>query len=47
MVGVSPDGMGDSDMDRATGLRSVGSFVPPEVGVMDEVDLRVLGVFLA
>lgn len=43
MVGVSPDGIGDSDMDRPTGLRTVGSFVSPEVGVMDEADRNVLG----
>lgn len=47
MVGVSPDGMGDSDTDRATGLRRVGSLVPLEVGVTDEVDRTVLGVFFA
>lgn len=42
MVGVLPDGgMGVSD----TALRGVGSFEPAEVGVMDEADRGVAGVF--
>lgn len=48
MVGVSPEGMGDSDTDRATGLRTVGSLAPLEPGVAtDEFDRAVLGVLLA
>ena len=45
-VGVSPEGIGDSDTDLGMGLRA-GSWVPLEPGVMDEVDRSVLGVLLA
>jgi hypothetical protein len=46
LEGVS-SGMGDSDAARLTGVRRVGSFELDEVGVSDDADRCVVGVFLA